>query len=48
MNSLDERMVVLSVQLIKAGRRSINDVPERLKIEVEQALNATDQPGEGK
>ncbi|WP_442951598.1 CD1375 family protein [Paenibacillus sp. GYB004] len=40
-------MVVLSVQLIRAGRRTIEDVPEHLRTLVQQQLNATDQPGEG-
>lgn len=47
MNSLDERMIALSVQLIRAGRRTLDDVPAHLRTEVETALNATDQPKGG-
>ncbi|NHN29437.1 CD1375 family protein [Paenibacillus agricola] len=45
--TLDERMIAAAVQLIRAGRRTIEDVPTTIRQQVEQALNAADQPKSG-
>lgn len=42
--TLDKRMIALSVQLIKSGRRTIDEVPEHLREEVQNILNAAEQP----
>ncbi|MFH5185709.1 CD1375 family protein [Paenibacillus sp. TAB 01] len=47
MSTLDARMVALSVQLIQAGRRTLDEVPDQLKNDVKQALNAANQPPAG-
>ena len=40
----EERMVTVSVQLIQAGRRTIDEVPENIRQAVQDQLNAANQP----
>lgn len=45
--SIKQRMITVSMELIQAGRRTINDVPDHLRQQVQDSISAAGQPQEG-
>ncbi|MGG1635014.1 CD1375 family protein [Paenibacillus sp. NRS-1760] len=41
---IDKRMIILLVHLIQSRRRTIDEVPEHLRVTVQAEINADQQP----